>query len=142
MRAPSRIKVPGYDLIDIACVAVSVAVAVAVAVNERSAFRAVVAVAFSLFIPGRAVVSNWPTLAVRPHVALSIVFSLSILTFVSTVTLWLNYWRPLGLLEVESGVVVVALFVALGRRRRDEQRRTSPTEDPTEELRDPTEAEA
>jgi uncharacterized membrane protein len=99
-----------------------VAVAVAVATNERSAFRAVVGVAFALFVPGRAIVSNWPSLAVRPHVALSILFSLSTLTFVATVTLWLNYWHPLGLLEVESVVAVVALVVGLVRRRRDDAR--------------------
>jgi hypothetical protein len=118
-----RSTVAGYDVIDIACVAVSVAVAVAIATNERSAFRAVVAVAFSLFVPGRAIVSNWPSLAVRPHVALSVLFSLSTLTFVATATLWLNFWHPLGLLEVESGVVMAALFVGLVRRRRDDERK-------------------
>jgi hypothetical protein len=127
MTTRSHSTIAGYDLIDVACVAVTVAVAVAVATNERNAFRAVVAVAFSLFVPGRAIVSNWPTLAQKPHVALSILFSLSVLTFVSTVTLWLNYWRPLGLLEVEAGVVMVALFIGLVRRRRDDEPPTRST---------------
>src|SRR5665213_1353792 len=116
--ARSHTTLAGYDLIDVACVAVTVAVAVAVATNERNAFRSVVAVAFALYVPGRSIVSNWPSLAVRSHIALPVLFSLSILTLVATLTLWAGYWHPLGTLEVECVAVEVALFTALLRRRR------------------------
>jgi uncharacterized membrane protein len=116
--ARPQLTLAGYDLIDMGCVAVTVAVMVAVATNERNAFRAVVAVAFALYVPGRAIVSNWTGLATRPHLALSILFSLSILTLVATLTLWAGYWHPRGLLEVEGAVVEVALFTAVLRRRR------------------------
>jgi len=109
------------DMIDMGCVAVSVAVAVAVATGERSAFRVVVGVVFALYVPGRSIVSNWPRLAARSNVAASVLFSLSILTLLATLTLWAGYWHPLGLLEIECVAAGVALFTALLRRRRADQ---------------------
>jgi hypothetical protein len=93
------------------------ATAVAVAAAERNAFRTVVVVVFTAYIPGRAIISNWPSMAARSHLAMSVLFSLTILTLAATVTLWLNAWHPLGLLEVECGVTTTALFIALLRRR-------------------------
>jgi uncharacterized membrane protein len=106
------------DLIDMGCVAVTVAVAVAVAAGERNAFRAVVGVVFALYVPGRSIVSNWPTVAARSNIAASVLFSLSILTLLATLTLWAGYWHPLGLLEIECVPVGVALVTAVVRRRR------------------------
>lgn len=116
--ANTRTAFAGSDLIDIACVAVTAAVAVAVATNERSVIRSVVAVIFLLFVPGRSIVSNWPVVAERSQLAVSVLFSLTVLTFAATVTLWSNFWHPLGLLEVECGITIVALFAAILRRRR------------------------
>jgi uncharacterized membrane protein len=118
MTERSRTTVAGFDLIDVACLVVTVGVAVAVASDQHNAFRTVTAVAFSLFVPGRAIVSNWPAMAARPQVALSILFSLAVLTLISTLTLWAGYWRPLGLLEVECVAFGVALLVGLVRRKR------------------------
>lgn len=105
-------------MIDMGCIAVTVAVAVAVATSERSAFRAVVGVVFALYVTGRSIVSNWPRMAPRSNFAASVLLSLSILTFLATVTLWVGYWHPLGLLEVECVAAGVALLTALLRRRR------------------------
>ena len=58
------------------------------------------------------------SLAVRPQVALSILFSLTVLTLLATLTLWAGYWRPLGLLQVECVVFGAALVVGLVRRKR------------------------
>jgi uncharacterized membrane protein len=107
------------------CVAVTVAIAVAVAAGEGGAFRAVVGVVFALYVPGRSIVSNWPTMAARSNVAASVLMSLSILTLLATLTLWAGYWHPLGLLEIECVAVVVALFTALLRRRRADQARAA-----------------
>jgi hypothetical protein len=117
MTTNRRTTIGGHDIIDMACVAVTVAVSVAVVTNERNAFRAVAAVAFSFYVPGRAIVSNWPSMAVRPHVALCVLFSLSILTLAATLTLWAHYWHPLGLFEVECIAVEIALFTGFLRRR-------------------------
>ena len=119
MTERSRTTVAGFDLIDVACLVVTVAVAVAVASGQHNAFRAVSGVMFTLFVPGRAIISNWPSLAVRPQVALSILFSLTVLTLLATLTLWAGYWRPLGLLLVECVVFGAALVVGLVRRKRN-----------------------
>jgi uncharacterized membrane protein len=117
------------DLIDAGCVAIAVAIAVAVATGERSALRAVVGVIFALYVPGRSIVSNWPSVAARSNVAASVLFSIAILTLLATITLWAGYWHPLGLLEIESAAAVAALFAALLRRRRVDQARAAiPTE--------------
>ena len=44
--------------------------------------------------------------------------SLAALTLAATVTLWVGFWRPLGLLEVECAVSAAALVVAMLRRQR------------------------
>jgi O-antigen ligase len=105
------------DLIDVACIAVTAAVAVAVAIDERGAIRAVAALAFTLFVPGRCIVSNWSSMAARSLVAASVLLSLAILTLVATVALWMNVWRPLGMLEVDCAIATTALFAAILRRR-------------------------
>ena len=112
-------------LIDMGCVAVTVAIAVAVAAGEGGAFRAVVGLVFALYVPGRSIVSNWPTMAARSNVAASVLISLSILTLLATLTLWAGYWHPLGLLEIECVAVGLALFTALLRRRRADQARAA-----------------
>lgn len=117
VEAGARTAFVGHDLIDVACIAVTVAVAVAVAANERNAIRAATAVVFSLFVPGRCIVSNWPRMATRSSVAVSVLFSLTILTLAATVTLWCNFWHPLGLFEVECAIAMAALFTAIYRRR-------------------------
>jgi uncharacterized membrane protein len=112
-------------LIDMGCVAVTVAIAVAVAAGEGGAFRAVVGLVFALYVPGRSIVSNWPTMAARSNVAASVLISLSILTLLATLTLWAGYWHPLGLLEIECVASGLALFTALLRRRRADQARAA-----------------
>ena len=116
MEAPRHAFV-GLDLIDIASIAVTATTAVSVAANEKNAIRVVAAVLFTLFVPGRAIVSNWPSVGVRSPLAVSVLFSLSILTLAATVTLWSDYWRPIGLLEVECTISTVALLTAMLRRR-------------------------
>jgi hypothetical protein len=115
--ADTRSGFEGSDLIDAACLGVTALLAVAVVANERNAIRIVAAIIFTLFVPGRAVISNWPILATRSPIAASILFSLTILTFVATITLWSDLWRPIGLLEVECAVSTAALIAAIMRRR-------------------------
>ena len=118
VRRSSRRAFDAFDLLDLVSVAVTATVAVAVLTQDESAVRAVAASLFTLFVPGRAVVTNWPGIAQRAHVAVSVFFSLVLLTFFATVTLWLRYWHPLGLLVVECLVCIVALFVGILRRHR------------------------
>jgi hypothetical protein len=107
-----------HDLVDAVCLVVTVVTAVAVGVNERNPVRALAAVCFTVFVPGRAIVSNWQSLGERSTSALSVLLSLTALTLAATVTLWIGFWRPLGLLEVECAVSAAALVAAILRRRR------------------------
>ena len=113
------------DLVDLGCLAVTVAIAVAVATNQQGAFRAVVGVAFAFYVPGRAIVSNWPSMAARSQVAAPVLFSLTVLTLLATLTLWAGYWHPLGLLIVEAVASGIGLFTAILRRRRAGQPRVA-----------------
>jgi hypothetical protein len=63
-------------------------------------------------------VSNWPIMEDRSRFALAVLFSLAVLTLVSTASLWLGYWHPLGLVEVECVVATMALVMGIVRRRR------------------------
>ena len=101
------------DLLDLLCVAVTATVAVAVLTKNESAVRAIAALFFAAFVPGRAVVTNWPGIATRAPVALSVFFSLVLLTLFATVTLWLGFWHPLGLLVVECIISIVALLIGI-----------------------------
>ena len=113
----TRMGFEGSDLIDAACLAVIAVLTVAVLVDERNAVRVLAAIAFTLFVPGRAVISNWPILSTRSPITASILFSLAILTFVATITLWSDLWHPIGLLEVECVISAAALITAMLRRR-------------------------
>jgi hypothetical protein len=104
--------------LDAACLVVAAVAAVAVAVNERNPVRAFAAVCFTVFVPGRAIVSNWQYVRDHPTTALSVLLSLAVLTLAATVTLWIKFWHPLGLLEVECAVSAAALIAAILRRRR------------------------
>jgi hypothetical protein len=116
--APARRAFDANDLLDLASVAVTATLAVAVLTKDESAVRAIAALFFTLFVPGRAVVSNWPAIATRSPVAVSVLFSLVLLTLFATLTLWLRFWHPLGLLEVESIISIIALLVGILRRHR------------------------
>jgi uncharacterized membrane protein len=104
------------DALDAGCLFVTVALVTVLALGGRSVVRDVAAVVFTVFVPGWAVVSNWPAVGRRSRVAASVVVSLSLLTLVATVTLWLHYWHPVGTAEIEGVATVAALTTALARR--------------------------
>ena len=84
------------DLLDVGCIALTALAAVALATNEHNFARSVAAFIFVLFIPGRAIVSNWPEMPGRSVVAVSILFSLALNTLIATVALWAHVWHPAG----------------------------------------------
>ena len=77
--------------------------------------------------------SNWPGIATRSPVAVSVLFSLVLLTLFATVTLWLRFWHPLGLLEVECIISIVALLIGILRRHRQVLKPTTAILQPTEQ---------
>lgn len=78
--------------------------------------RVVLSLIFLFFVPGRAIVSNWPELARWSEAAMSMVFSLTALALLATVALWMHEWHPLGLFQVEAVASVVGLVVGYLRR--------------------------
>jgi uncharacterized membrane protein HdeD (DUF308 family) len=79
--------------------------------------RMLLAVLFAFFVPGRAIVSNWPRLAEWSDIGMSIALSLGLLTLLATVCLWARIWHPLALFEIEAAASLIGLGVAAARRR-------------------------
>ena len=117
---PTVASRPVRDALDVASLFVIVTLLTLLLLGGSSPLRAVMALAFTVFVPGWAVVSNL-RITRQVHVALAVVLSLAILGLVATVLLWAHYWHPVGLGEVECfiafGLIVVSLF-RRGRSRR------------------------
>lgn len=112
------------DLLDVGCIALTALAAVALATNEHNFARSVAAFIFVLFIPGRAIVSNWPEIAGRSVVAVSILFSLALNTLIATVALWAHVWHPAAIIEAESALAIAALIVGILRRHATAEEQT------------------
>ncbi len=79
--------------------------------------RILLTLAFVLFVPGRAIVTNWPRIAQWSEAAMPMVLSLAVLCLIATVTLWAHEWRPVGLFQAEAAVSIVGLVIGTIRRR-------------------------
>lgn len=80
--------------------------------------RTLFALVFTLFVPGRAIVTNWPRMARWSGVGVPIIFSLAVLTLLATVTLWAHFWQPLNLLQAAAWLSLIGLGYGIGRRHR------------------------
>lgn len=80
--------------------------------------RLVLTLGFTCYVPGRALVTNWPRMARWSEFAVPIVFSLAILTLLAMIMLWASAWHPVGLFEVEAWLSLAGLAVGIARRRR------------------------
>lgn len=82
--------------------------------------RVLLALAFAFFVPGRAVVTNWPRMASWSEVAMPMVLSLALLTLLATITLWAHVWKPIDLFQIEAWLSLTGLCLGIalrGRRR-------------------------
>jgi hypothetical protein len=73
---------------------------------------------FTAYVPGRAIVANWPAMARWSEVALAFVLSLAALCLAAMTALWAHYWHPIGLFQAEAALSVAGLAVAAFRRQR------------------------
>lgn len=89
-----------------------------VVVNFSATLRLLLTALFTFFVPGRAIVSNWPRVARWSAVGMSIAFSLGVLTLLATSTLWAGLWHPLTLFLAEALASLVGLSIGIIRRRR------------------------
>jgi uncharacterized membrane protein HdeD (DUF308 family) len=106
------------EALDLLAAVVAVVLLVLAVVDRVGVARTLLAVVFAFFVPGRAIVSNWPRMAAWSDIGMSVALSLGVLTFLATVTLWARVWHPLGLFQLEAAVSLAGLGIAIVRRRR------------------------
>ena len=92
---------------------ITLVLAVMVAFGVTGILRVFLALGFAAYVPGRAVVANWPSARARSEIALPVVLSISMTTLASVLGLWLHAWQPLTQFAVEATASVLALTVAL-----------------------------
>jgi len=104
------------DVLDFTAVVAAVGLLVLVYGDRSGTPRVLLALAFTFFVPGRAIVSNWPQLARWSEAATAMVLSLTVLALAATVTLWAHAWRPLDLLSIEAWISLAGLGAGIARR--------------------------
>jgi uncharacterized membrane protein len=106
------------DMLDLVAGLIAVGLIVLVYAGWSGPLRILLALAFTFFVPGRAIVTNWHRIARWSEMAMSMVFSLALLTLVTTIALWTHNWHPLGLFQVMAWLSLVTLGVGVVRRPR------------------------
>ena len=107
------------EVLDVLAAVVAVALLLLVAANASGPLRILLVLVFTFFVPGRAIITNYPRMARWSDLGTSIVVSLGVLAFLATVTLWARFWHPLGLFQVEAVLSLAGLAVGIVRRRRN-----------------------
>jgi uncharacterized membrane protein HdeD (DUF308 family) len=113
--APARER---QEVLDLLAGVVAAALLLVVFVDWAGTGRVLLTLLFAFFVPGRAIVSNWPRMAEWADIGMSVVLSIGLLTLLATGCLWARIWHPLGLFQVEAAVSLIGLGVAVIRRRR------------------------
>jgi len=106
------------EVIDLVSALIAMVLLVLVLLDRVGAARELLTVVFAFFVPGRAIVSNWPRMAEWSDIGMSIVLSLGVLILLATVSLWARFWNPLALFGVVAAVSIVGLGIAVVGRRR------------------------
>jgi hypothetical protein len=106
------------DMLDLGAALVAAGLLVVVYAGLYGPARVLLALGFTCFVPGRAIVVNWPRMARWSGAAMSMVLSLAVLTLLATVTLWAHLWHPLMLFQVEAWLSLAGLGVGVARRHR------------------------
>ncbi|MGH3301313.1 MAG: hypothetical protein ACRDOK_06395 [Streptosporangiaceae bacterium] len=119
-QSPDRAHSPEYhlaDALDLLAALLAIGVMILVASGHSGLPRLLLALGFAFFVPGRAIVTNWPQLARWSEAGAAIVLSLAITTLVATVALWLHQWRPLVLFYAEAALSLSGLTLGILRRQ-------------------------
>jgi hypothetical protein len=106
------------DALDLLAALIAVGLIVLVYQGWSGPPRVLLALGFTFFVPGRAIVTNWRQTADWSEVAMPMLFSLAVLTLVAMVALWAHFWHPLGLFQIEAGLSLAALSIGVARRHR------------------------
>src|SRR5215467_7189168 len=120
--SPEQLAVAPYrtvhlgDVLDAAAGLVAIGLLALVYADRPGVPRILLAVGFAFFVPGRAIVTNWPRLAQWSEAAMSVVLSLTVATLLAAAALWAHAWHPDLLLSVVAWVSVAALAIGVARR--------------------------
>jgi hypothetical protein len=105
------------ELLDYSAVFITVGLIMLIIAGTIQPLRLLFTVAFTFFVPGRAIVSNWPRVARWSAIGMPIAFSLGSLTLIATVALWLGFWHPMELFALEALASLTGLGAGITRRR-------------------------
>jgi hypothetical protein len=106
------------EVLDLLAAVMAVLLIVVIYADRVGLGRIVLALGFVFFVPGRAIVANWPRMARWSEVAIPMVLSLAVTALFAMVALWAHLWRPLQIFEIEAWLSLTALTVSTVRRRR------------------------
>ena len=106
------------EVLDVLAAIIAASLIAVIYLNRVGPGRIVLALGFIFFVPGRAIVANWPRMARWSEAAIPVVISLAVTVLVATVSLWAHLWRPLQIFEVEAWQSLAALVFSIMRRRR------------------------
>ena len=76
------------DVLDLSGILIAGGLLAVVYVGGSGLPRILLAVGFALFVPGRAIVTNWAWMANWSGLAMSMILSLTLLTLLATAALW------------------------------------------------------
>ena len=106
------------ELLDLAGALVAVILFVLVLRGQPGPLRLLLTLGFTFFVPGRAIVTNWPRMARWSAAGMSMVLSLAVPTLVATTFLWAHLWQPVVLFQAEAVLSLVGLTAGVVRRRK------------------------
>lgn len=113
-------RIPAFvstsDLLDLLAILDALGLLALLYSHEGGLARILFALVFAVFVPGRAIVDNWTTLARWSEIAISVLLSLVAVGLLATVILWTHEWHPLVLFQVEAWLSVAGLGVGAARR--------------------------
>ena len=106
------------EVLDLVAAIIAASLIAVIYLNRVGPGRIVLALGFIFFVPGRAIVANWPRMARWSEAAMPIVISLTVTGLMAMVALWVHLWRPLQIFEIEALLSLAALVLSITRRRR------------------------
>lgn len=106
------------DLLDLSAVVIAGGLLVLSYMGESGPPRILLALGFAFFVPGRAIVANWPRMASWSEVAMPMILSLALLTVLATIALWAHFWKPMDLFQAEAWLSLVGLCLSLVQRNK------------------------
>ncbi len=104
------------DFIDLSAALVTAGLLALVYGDRTGVPRVLLALGFAFFVPGRAIVSNWPRMAQWSEAALAVVLSVAVLGLLAAATLWAHVWDPIALLSVAAWISLAGLGLGVARR--------------------------